>query len=118
MRDPGVTAFHAMPPRHLDVGMRIVAGMFVDIDEAGAQSWLGSLVGVRHLPLFLHCDVTDLAALGLAIALLLWARPARRLLSALANSCATPAALLGFSTGCCGAVKSPPMSLALISNPL
>jgi NAD(P)-dependent dehydrogenase (short-subunit alcohol dehydrogenase family) len=41
---------------------------FLDIDEAGAQSLLGSLVGVRHLPLFLHCDVTDLAALGLAIA--------------------------------------------------
>jgi hypothetical protein len=44
--------------------------------------------------------------------------PIRRLLSALAKSCATPAALLGSSTGGCGALKSAPISLGLINNGL
>ncbi len=41
---------------------------FLDIDEAGAKNLLDSLTDVRHLPLFVHCDVTDLDALERAIA--------------------------------------------------
>ncbi|MFZ0870033.1 MAG: SDR family oxidoreductase [Rhodanobacter sp.] len=41
---------------------------FLDIDEGGAKNLLDSLTGVRHSPLFVRCDVTDLDALELAIA--------------------------------------------------
>lgn len=40
---------------------------FLDIDAAGAARLLNGLSGVRHPPVFLHCDVTDLDALAKAI---------------------------------------------------
>ena len=41
---------------------------FLDIDNAGADALQHGLGGVTHAPLFLRCDVTDLDALGAAIA--------------------------------------------------
>lgn len=41
---------------------------FLDIDDAGAAELLPTLADVQHLPLFVHCDVTDVAALQDAIA--------------------------------------------------
>ena len=40
---------------------------FVDIDEAGALTLLDSLADVRHRPVFVRCDVTDLSALKAAV---------------------------------------------------
>ena len=37
---------------------------FVDIDRASAEQLVKSLAAAKHRPLFLPCDVTDLAALG------------------------------------------------------
>ncbi|RDS79480.1 SDR family NAD(P)-dependent oxidoreductase [Dyella monticola] len=41
---------------------------FLDIDQAGAAALCDALPEVRHAPLFLRCDVTDLSALRGAIA--------------------------------------------------
>lgn len=41
---------------------------FLDIDSAGADALQHALGDVAHTPLFLRCDVTDLDALGTAIA--------------------------------------------------
>ncbi|KZV15235.1 momilactone A synthase-like [Dorcoceras hygrometricum] len=41
---------------------------FLDVDDAGANSLLGTLQDVAHPPLFLRCDLTDLDALHAAIA--------------------------------------------------
>lgn len=41
---------------------------FLDIDDAGAAELLPTLADVQHLPRFVHCDVTDVAALQAAIA--------------------------------------------------
>jgi NAD(P)-dependent dehydrogenase (short-subunit alcohol dehydrogenase family) len=41
---------------------------YLDIDEQGAATLLGALPDVRHRPLFLRCDVTDIAALRQTIA--------------------------------------------------
>lgn len=41
---------------------------FFDIDENSAAALIASLPNVRHAPLFLRCDVTDIAALRHAIA--------------------------------------------------
>lgn len=40
---------------------------FLDIDHHGADVLLARLAGVAHAPVFLPCDVTDLAALDTAI---------------------------------------------------
>jgi len=40
---------------------------FLDIDEAASGALVGRLSGSRHKPLFIPCDVTDLAALKAAI---------------------------------------------------
>jgi len=40
---------------------------FLDIDDAGAAALGDSLHDVRHAPHYLHCDITDLAALQAAI---------------------------------------------------
>jgi NAD(P)-dependent dehydrogenase (short-subunit alcohol dehydrogenase family) len=41
---------------------------FLDVDTASAQSLLDGLADVAHRPLFIACDLTDLATLGKAIA--------------------------------------------------
>jgi NAD(P)-dependent dehydrogenase (short-subunit alcohol dehydrogenase family) len=58
---------------------------FIDIDEDGAQTLLNGLGDVQHQPLFLPCDVTDLAALEAAIAS---ARATNGPISALVNNAA------------------------------
>ncbi|GFZ89812.1 SDR family NAD(P)-dependent oxidoreductase [Dyella caseinilytica] len=40
---------------------------FLDIDEKGAAMLRTSISGVRHEPVFVHCDVTDVQALQKAI---------------------------------------------------
>jgi NAD(P)-dependent dehydrogenase (short-subunit alcohol dehydrogenase family) len=40
---------------------------FFDVDDAGAQQLLAGLGEVRHVPVYRHCDVTDVAALQTAI---------------------------------------------------
>lgn len=40
---------------------------FLDIDDAGAAALLDQLQQVPYRPLYLHCDITDLAALQAAI---------------------------------------------------
>ena len=40
---------------------------FVDVDEAASRALVGELSGARHAPLFVPCDVTDIAALRAAI---------------------------------------------------
>lgn len=42
--------------------------VFLDIDATGGTALLHTLDGVRHVPVFLECDVTDLQALAQAIA--------------------------------------------------
>ena len=42
--------------------------VFLDIDDRGAQALLESLSDVATLPHYLHCDITDIAALQAAIA--------------------------------------------------
>jgi NAD(P)-dependent dehydrogenase (short-subunit alcohol dehydrogenase family) len=58
---------------------------FIDIDKDGAQTLLNGLGDVQHQPLFLPCDVTDLAALEAAIAS---ARATNGPISALVNNAA------------------------------
>ena len=41
---------------------------FVDIDLAASEALVGELVSCRHAPLFVPCDVTDIARLRAAIA--------------------------------------------------
>lgn len=41
---------------------------FLDIDEAASTALVERLSGARHCPLFVRCDVTDIAALRTAIA--------------------------------------------------
>jgi len=41
---------------------------FLDIDDAGAQALQASLADAEHVPLYRHCDATDLEALETAIA--------------------------------------------------
>jgi NAD(P)-dependent dehydrogenase (short-subunit alcohol dehydrogenase family) len=41
---------------------------FVDIDVAASEALVGDLAGAGHAPLFLPCDLTDIAALRAAIA--------------------------------------------------
>ncbi len=41
---------------------------FVDIDVAASEALVKELSGARHAPLFLRCDLTDIAALRDAIA--------------------------------------------------
>jgi NAD(P)-dependent dehydrogenase (short-subunit alcohol dehydrogenase family) len=41
---------------------------FIDVDREHGEALCGELVDARHRPLFLPCDVTDLEALGAAIA--------------------------------------------------
>lgn len=40
---------------------------FVDLDEGSAAKLIGSTAGARHAPVFLKCDLTDIAALRSAI---------------------------------------------------
>lgn len=40
---------------------------FLDIDDEGAARLIEQLKGVPHTPCFVHCDITDLEALGTAI---------------------------------------------------
>ena len=42
--------------------------VFMDIDDSGAQALLDSLTDVEVPPNYLHCDITDIAALQAAIA--------------------------------------------------
>lgn len=41
---------------------------FLDVDTDGAATLKGKLDDTRHIPLFLHCNVTDLESLATAIA--------------------------------------------------
>ncbi|MGA0587795.1 SDR family NAD(P)-dependent oxidoreductase [Dyella sp. KRB-257] len=41
---------------------------FLDVDDAGARRVLDALDEVPHAPVYLHCDLTDVAALRAAIA--------------------------------------------------
>jgi NAD(P)-dependent dehydrogenase (short-subunit alcohol dehydrogenase family) len=41
---------------------------FLDIDEAASTALTDRLAHARHRPLFIHCDLTDIAALRDAIA--------------------------------------------------
>ncbi len=41
---------------------------FLDVDDAGARQVLDALGEAPHAPLYLHCDLTDVAALRAAIA--------------------------------------------------
>ena len=40
---------------------------FVDVDEAASRALVGELSAARHAPLFIPCDLTDIAALQAAI---------------------------------------------------
>jgi NAD(P)-dependent dehydrogenase (short-subunit alcohol dehydrogenase family) len=40
---------------------------FIDIEDEASQALVASLGDVRHRPLFLHCDLTDIAALRTAL---------------------------------------------------
>lgn len=40
---------------------------FLDVDESGAAKLIDSSAGANHAPVFLRCDLTDIAALRLAI---------------------------------------------------
>lgn len=41
---------------------------FLDVDDAGARQVLEQLTDVSHAPVYLHCDLTDVAALQATIA--------------------------------------------------
>lgn len=40
---------------------------FVDVDEAASRALVGALSASRHVPLFIACDLTDIAALQAAV---------------------------------------------------
>jgi NAD(P)-dependent dehydrogenase (short-subunit alcohol dehydrogenase family) len=57
------------------IGAAMVAGFalndarvaFVDVDEAASEALVRELSGARHAPVFISCDLTDIAALQSAI---------------------------------------------------
>lgn len=57
------------------IGAAMVAGFalndarvaFVDVDEAASEALVHELSGARHAPVFISCDLTDIAALQSAI---------------------------------------------------
>lgn len=61
----GATGIGASMVEHFAAqGSRVA---FLDVDEAGAAKLIESIAGAKHAPLFLKCDLTDIAALRGAI---------------------------------------------------